>query len=293
MFGTLSNAVRSFRKGLYKGSRAYAGGAGAAGGDYGFDRSELGKRRADDSGSGSNKYARTESSGSYGGRRKAYGVPSRYRGTFRRSGYYGRYTRGAQLRRLRRGLHIEKKFFDTTQTFAVDATAEVVATGQLCLIPQGVTESTRVGRTCQVKSLQIHMNGIYVPGADTVGSTTIYIALVLDKQCNGAAAAVTDILTGTNMTTALVNMANSDRFRIIRRWTKCMQAGAGVSGAFGRDAWQIDDFIKLNFQLEFSSTTGAITELKSNNLFIIAGSDQTTDDEVTFSGTARLRFTDI
>lgn len=228
-------------------------------------------------------------------RRRTYGgMPNRYRGFFRRSGFYGRYMRGAQLARVRRGLHIERKFFDTNLGFNIDTTGEVPATGQLNLIPQGVTESTRVGRQCQVKSMQLRMTVQYVPGADTVGSAQVWIYLVQDKQANGAAAAVTDVLTSTDFNLAMINLANSERFRIIRRWAITLQAGAGIQTAFGRDHKTIDEYIKCNTPLEFSSTTGAITELKSNNYFLMAGSSAAaTDDEVAVAGTCRLRFTDM
>lgn len=225
--------------------------------------------------------------------RKSGGIPSRYRGTLQRSGYYGRYTRRTQVARLRRGLNIEKKFFDTAISFAVDATGEVPATGQLNLIPQGVTESTRVGRVCQIKSLQMKIQCTYVPGVDTNGVGVMYLYLVQDKQCNGAAAAATDVLTSTDYKTAMINMSNSQRFRILRRWEYTFQSGAGVQTAFGRDVKVINEYVKMNLPLEFSSTTGAITEIKSNNLFLLAGSDAVTDDSINVAGTVRVRFTDI
>jgi len=65
-------------------------------------------------------------------------------GVDRTGGYYGRFAgRGAEL-----------KFFDTATSFSIDTSPEVPATGQLVLIPQGVTESTRVGRKCVIRSIQ-------------------------------------------------------------------------------------------------------------------------------------------
>lgn len=223
---------------------------------------------------------------SYRPRSSGYVAP-RYKRYYRRQ--YGR----SVAARVRKSLSIEKKFFDTAVAFTVDATAEVPTSGQWVLIPQGVTESTRVGRQCTIKSVQFRANLTYIPGADTLGCTTAYVYLVLDKQANGAAAAVTDVFTGTSMQTAMLNLSNSERFRILKKWVLKFQAGAGVSGAYGRDSQSIEYFKKCNIPVEYSSTTGAITELKSNNLFIIAGTDATADDEVNVSGTARLRFTDL
>ena len=93
-------------------------------------------------------------------------------GYTRRSGFYGRY----------KGERPEKKFFDTTVSFQVDTTAEVPATGQLNLIVQGDTESTRDGRVCHVKS--IHFRGLaqFAPGAAATASTVGYMYCILTSS---------------------------------------------------------------------------------------------------------------
>lgn len=187
-----------------------------------------------------------------------------------------------------RGEKEEVKFFDTPHTFSVDATGEVPATGQLNLIPQGDTESTRDGRQCTIKSIQIRGEMNFAPGAGAVGGTHVYMWLVLDKQCNGAAAAITDVFTSSSCIQNLVNLANSGRFRIIKKWVMPYNVGAGVTTAYVNVVKQIEFFKKCNIPLQFSSTTGAITEIKSNNLFLLAGSSS--DDLVAFQGQTRLRF---
>lgn len=172
-----------------------------------------------------------------------------------------------------------------------DATAEVPATGQLNLIPQGVTESTRVGRLCTIKSIQLRGWVNWAP-AGAVASSAQYLYLVLDTQTNGAAAAVTDVLTSNNISTALINLNNSQRFRILKRFVFPMTSQAGVSGAYGSVVCPIDYFKKLDIALDFSSTTGALTEIRSNNLFLLAGSDTNSDDVAGFAGTCRVRFAD-
>jgi len=212
----------------------------------------------------------------------------------RSGGFYGRFFQpGSRLMGNPRRLHIERKFFDTNISFLADATTEVPATGQLTLIPQGTTESTRVGRECTIKSIQINVLLTYIPGASTTGVNTVYIWLVLDKQANGAAAAATDVLTSTNATLAMVNIANSDRFVIMRKWVYTMQAAAGAAAAFSRDQKKLDEYLKCNVPIQYSSTTGAITEIKSNNFFFVAGCEQSADDVTSVEGTVRLRFTDL
>jgi len=54
----------------------------------------------------------------------------------------------------------------------------------------------------------------------------------------------------------------------------------------------IEWYSKCQIPLEFSSTTGAITEIRSNNLFLLAGCSTGGDDLVNFLGTCRLRYSD-
>jgi len=186
----------------------------------------------------------------------------------------------------------ELKYFDTALSFTMDATGEVPATGQLNLIAQGVTEVTRVGRLATVKSIQLRGTASFAPAAAATAATNGFIYLCLDTQTNGAAAAVTDVLTGNNLSTALVNLNNSMRFRILKRFKFTMQPGAGATTAYNNVVKTFDFYKRCNYVLDFSSTTGAITEIRSNNLFLLAGTDGASDDTITIAGNARLRFSD-
>lgn len=211
---------------------------------------------------------------------KAYKMTGGYQ---RQSGFYGRF----------QGKNAENKFFDTNLSFSFDTTGEVPATGQLTLIPQGVTESTRVGRKATIKS--IHIRGLvnFVPGAAVAtASDLLYLYLVLDKQCNGAAAAITDVLTSATMGIGMINMANSERFTVLKRITVQIASQAGATTAFANNSRIVDYYHKCNLPIEYSSTTGAITEIRSNNIFLLAAATLN-DDISTMSGTCRLRFSDL
>lgn len=202
-------------------------------------------------------------------------------GMLRTGGFYGRFAPSGN----------ENKFFDTALSFLFDTTGEVPATGQLNLIPQGVTESTRVGRLCVLKSIQLRGHMTFAPAANATAASVNYLYLVMDTQCNGAAAAVTDVLTSNVMSTALINLNNSMRFRILKRFVIVNNSCAGVTTAYNSVVTPLDYFKKLDIPLDFSSTTGALTEIRSNNLFLLAGSDAF-DDATTFVGTCRVRFSD-
>lgn len=204
--------------------------------------------------------------------------------TSRYTGRYGRFS----------GPGGELKFFDTQVNFPVDNTPEVPSTGQLVLIPQGVTESTRVGARCCIKSIQFNGIATLIPSTSAISAVAASVMLVQDTQCNGAAATATQVYDAPNsLVQSVRNLENSARFKVLKRWDMTFNPSAGVSAAYNDSVRRFDYYTRCNIPLEFSSTTGAITELKSNNLFLIAGSQGNgSDDTVTIAATCRVRYED-
>lgn len=200
-------------------------------------------------------------------------------GVTRRAGFYGRYNQP--------GGDNEIKFFDTVMTPTISTTAAIPTGGQVALISQGTSQSQRIGRMCKIKSVQFH-GTVDLNGGTTPSGDVVQMILVLDKQANGAAAAVTDVFTSTDIGAALVNMANSSRFVILLRKKMALQP-FGVSTT-GNAMKAITFYHRCNIPMEYSSTTGAITEIKSNNLFWILGSTYTST--CTLEGQTRVRFSD-
>lgn len=187
----------------------------------------------------------------------------------------------------------EQKFLDTALSFNFDATAEVPATGQLCIIPQDDTQSGREGRKVVVSSVYIKGRAVYATAANQ--PSICYLYLMQDTQCNGAAATVgnanTGVFTTTNLCTAMRTLANVDRFKVLKRWEIKMKAQAGITTSFALDVQSVNGYVKCNIPLEYdaSAATGAIGTIRSNNIFLVAGSDGSADT-VSFEGTCRLRF---
>ena len=131
-------------------------------------------------------------------------------GYTRRSGFYGRFS----------GPNAEMKFFDTALSF-LPASAAVCSTtagtGGMTLIPAGTTESTRIGRKCTIKSIQMELFGLFQPAAAATASGVTNIWLVQDTQTNGAYPAITDLFTTNVAVSALRELANRGRFRILKR----------------------------------------------------------------------------
>lgn len=189
----------------------------------------------------------------------------------------------------------ELKFFDTTLSFSFDATAEVPATGQLCLIPQGNTQSTRDGRHAVVESIEVRakLNFAIAAAAAPISGCT-RLALVVDTQCNGAAAAVTDVYSVDLLPEGFRQLNNEDRFRVLRTWTHRWGVVAGATTAYAvTPPVYIEEFVPVLIPIDWNSTTGALTEIRSNNIFLMAQANSgqgNIDDLVTFAGVCRLRF---
>lgn len=188
----------------------------------------------------------------------------------------------------------EVKFFDTALSFTFDSTGEVPATGQLSLVAQGAGNQQRNGYLINVKSLQIRGVVAFTPAAAAQAATNAVMHVMLDRQPNGAAAAITDALTSTAIYKALPVVPAQYRFKTLRRIVIPMNSQAGVTTAYNGYNTVIDEYIEFKkpIQIRYNGTTGAITELITNNLFLFAGSDGSSDDTIAFDGNARIRFTD-
>lgn len=231
--------------------------------------------------------------GGFVSKRRRYSAPARQpvaRGFTRTGGFYGRFGRTAQDL----GVVPEKKFLDTALSFTFDTTCESASsatTGQLDLIPQGDTESTRDGRQCTILSINLRGALTFTPGASATASGCCVMYLVLDTQANGAQASWSDLFVSTQLQLTLNNMANSGRFRTLKKWVWNWNPPAGATAAYNTQSRWVDFFKKVVIPMEYSSTTGALTEIKSNHLFLAYGSFGTSlDDTVAFSGACRIRF---
>ncbi len=217
-------------------------------------------------------------------------------GITRRAGYYGRGFSG-QRRAAGADTGPELKFHDVDiNDAATAATGEILNTGSVNLIAQNTTEIGRIGRKCVIKSINWRFQVTLpqqVDAADISGGDTYRLIMYLDKQCNGATAAVTGILESTDFQ-SFNNLANKSRFRILmdRVYTlNRMVAGTDGASTIGTPIFLVNDsfYKNCNIPLEFDAAAGAITEIRSNNIGVMA---------ITLNGTAalnsklRLRFSD-
>lgn len=214
---------------------------------------------------------------------------SKRAGYTRTGGFYGRFA----------GKNAELKFFDTAfAAFTFDTTGEILPGGgtatSINLVPQGTTESTRIGRKIVIKKISIKGMIKYPTLSGTALTPILRMALVLDKQANGAYPAWSDIYS-SDEPYSFLNLANSQRFVIMKDWffTLAPTGGAydGTNDVFVGQAKIIKYNKSCNLPIEFNSTTGAITEIRSNNLFLVADA-KLMDDQVEGWLNTRIRYSD-
>ncbi len=216
-----------------------------------------------------------------GGRRRRQARQFRV-GYDRTGGFYGRYTSGG-----------ERKFFDTDVSLNPVTAALVV--NNLTIVPEGNRENNRIGRKITVTN--IHIRGavsLLAPTVATNSSSIVIGMLVQDTQTNGAAFTATDLLE-TDAFTSFANLANSQRFKILKKkvWNLSSGGGAPSGAAFvmSEDNRYVSCNLKCNIPIEYdnSATTGVVTSVRSNNLYWVTQSDNAAG--ITQLN-ARIRYTD-
>ncbi len=190
----------------------------------------------------------------------------------------------------------ELKFHDVDLDDAIVAVGGTI-TPSINLIAQGVIESTRVGRKCVLRKVQWRYD-IDLPleqdQADLGQGDIVRVIMYIDKQANGATAAITDILESADYQ-SFRNLTNSGRFRILLDKTHsinrrvAMTDGANTSATPEVVTGTHTLFKTINIPLEFSAGTGAITEIRSNNLGVLLISRE---GQAGFESKIRLRFFD-
>ncbi len=202
----------------------------------------------------------------------------------------------SRRRRARRALVSvgEMKFFDTDVDDAVIATPSTIVTPSINLIPDGSLDTERIGRKSVIRQIHFRYNITLITGtlpAET--SDTVVVIVYLDKQANGAAATATTILEQDDFQ-GFLRIENKDRIKILMRKTHSLSAPS-AGGNTSTNTWGEKTIHSewnktgMNIKIQFSGSTGAIAEIKSNNIGILLLSNE---GFCKFEGAIRIRFTD-
>lgn len=216
-------------------------------------------------------------------KRRNTGKRTYIKGFYRRSGYYGRYP----------PLGNEYKFFDTTWDESGIAATGLIALDSVNEVAAGTGENQRIGRKITIRSIHVRWDVVLTAGT-TANETDDNLRLIvyLDRQCNGATAAVTDILE-TAAYKSFNNLSNKNRFKILAdKFTDINSMSGAYTGStdnYGKAGKYRSMHMKCNIPVEFSSTTGAITEIRSNNVGVLL---ITANANANSEGQVRIRYTD-
>lgn len=178
-----------------------------------------------------------------------------------------------------RGSSFEKKFVDTNVNTDVTTTATITP---INLLATGTDANNRVGRKIELKSVQVR--SFFSLEANTING--IRCMLVYDRQPNGAAPVIGDIL-ATASVTGLLNMDNRDRFLILYDEEIALDAGQAQC-RFNKV------YKKLKLETVFNSTTTATASAVASGmlLYVTIGSTAADVSDVDQNTNIRVRFID-
>ncbi len=207
-------------------------------------------------------------------KRMGFRVPRRLRGRYRRSGFFGRYNGQGKSRRRPSGASNELKFNDRTipalnpiPTNLADVAVDI------CRIGQNTTEQGRIGRKIVIKSIQLRIH-LLLNNPTTPVHDIVRIVLLIDKQANGAIPTETNIMATLGNIGSFHQLENQGRFIFLMdeyfTMTTGGGAGNGTTNVFADVSLYIKRYFKLHLPIEYSGTVGAITEIQSNNIMLMA-----------------------
>jgi len=178
----------------------------------------------------------------------------------------------------------ELKAIDSAVSAAVDTTGvRILLNGA----EPGPALNQRIGR-------HIHMNYIdmrfFLAATATTGiDQFVRYLVVLDKQPNGAALAITDVLDSVNPF-SLPNLANSERFIILDDRSRLVNASAEPGSQ-----WGVSKRLQIGKDVTYNSgSAGTIADISTNSLYLILlGNVAAGATAATGYGNVRLRFDDV
>lgn len=168
------------------------------------------------------------------------------------------------------------------------------STGSVTLlntVPQGATQSTRVGKKIAMKSLQCR--GFFA----NLGSATyndVAMLIVYDKRPTGTLPGVTDVLNSIS-SRAFNNDANSGRFQILKRVDFTLNGN--TTTITDTTAVSADFYLNLRGKETVfkAAGTGAIADQEQGSLLLITVGSQVVAGAIsaTLEAGFRLRYVDI
>lgn len=200
----------------------------------------------------------------------------------------------------------EKKSVDVPATLA-NFTSAGTFTLLNGIIP-GASVNQRVGRKISMKSISIRGMVYWSQAGATPGNDYLRCILFYDRQPNGAAPSVADLLTDTDnaggtTSTAIsdINISNADRFKVLRDWYWDIPMPS--SGTTPQNAEVLStqrelvfkDFVPLKgMEVHFNAgTAGTVADIATGSLYLLTiGLRAAADYQFSLRFKTRLRYLD-
>lgn len=187
----------------------------------------------------------------------------------------------------------------TTQekkTIDVDPAAYVSDTTGTITLLNGVAVGTdftdRIGRKILMKS--IFIRGIHLPVDDSTGNFISRLVIVYDRQANGVAPAITDVVKSINGS-AQINLNNRDRFQILfdkQYVTAKVSDTATQSFAGSPTVHSVKLFRRLRHETVFQGTAATVASIATGSVYMLTFSNAAANTGGSFSLSTRIRFAD-
>lgn len=183
----------------------------------------------------------------------------------------------------------EIKFFDKTLAATVIDTAGVLESTMNDL-EQGTLSFDRLGRKVTLRQIEVR-GEVVIAATATRANTTNKIRLIwyIDTQTNGVVATTTGLLATANVD-SMRSLPNQSRFYFLYDKTFEMNTVAGGNADFGASGEHFQFVRELELPIEFSGTTGVLTEIMSNNIGCLMIAERALSSTVGWH--SRVRFTD-
>lgn len=187
----------------------------------------------------------------------------------------------------------ELGYYDDSGITGFDTTANSTNVAYLNQIANGTTDSQRVGRKIQLKSLQVHGRAYNL---STASGNKCCIMVIWDSKPRGTLPAMTDILQSAN-SLDFPNPENFQRFTILKRMDFVLVGNyASATNATQITERTIDFFIDLKGRTVVygSAGTGAVGDIEEGALYLVTtGSSSSGTNAASFSYNTRVRFWDM
>jgi len=191
----------------------------------------------------------------------------------------------------------EKKFLDTGLSAGMaEFSTSGVTQQDFVVMASGSGNGQRIGNRITVTNINAHLH-VYTgtnasnPGLD---NTTVRVIMGIDKQCNGASTSVLDVLQSASPY-AFRNMYTLNRFVILKDKFFVINPQVYVSTP---NVSQVGRPLKFSWKgqlpILYSDSTASITNIESNNIFLLVISDRsaTAGQQDGAFGTVRVKYTD-